>query len=38
MFYAERKGFAAYGDGTFTMFDDPRVCMPGDWTPRAERD
>ena len=38
MFYAERKGFAAYGDGTFTTFDDPRVCMPGDWTPRAERD
>lgn len=38
MFYAERKGFAAQGDGTFTTFDDPRVCIPGNWEPRAVAD
>jgi hypothetical protein len=27
MFCAERKGFAAFGDGSCTRFDDPRVCV-----------
>jgi len=29
MFYADRRGFAMTGDGTFTVVDDPRVCVAG---------
>ena len=35
MFYAERKGYTWGGDGSYTTFDDPRVCRPGERDPAA---